>query len=527
MPPRSRRMDSQVDLFVSRMPAGLAKSISSAAPGTSGETSSCAMSQVNVRWRRAVVVIGIHCDTPEPSGSARRPQSLRTDTAPYSGWHASCSAATAARRASASGEREERPRRPPCRWRTSRRTPARRRRRAGAATRRRPSRRSPSSRGRRRLRDRGVTGSEGRGVSARARGSGSARAGGGVRDGGEAARARARRRARRGRDARSPSRPPRAPPTFSVVVRRLKSRRWPHFFVGGGGATPARGGRGSRPVAARTHRFLLPLLGETALAFPRQRRVARREVCSEPRRQLTHEYKKRSFQPAAEKFANRRTSDRERRIFSSTSNPLTSNSRAPTVPGARTSSRRFNSSRLYSHAHPPHYGVYRFFFLAPARVPLVHPPVAPDPRQRLGRIRRVFRRPPHRREEQRHHERHHEHGRQSKHRVRIRDEFPRGLRECHVDRRHRPAPQVSTRARRIPPGDGVEQLGSVMLDGSATHRAEVVVHRSRSARGFVPGEVVDGPRDVAEPRDSSSVSREGVAGDTRARTSSTYLALRW
>ena len=50
------------------------------------------------------------------------------------------------------------------------------------------------------------------------------------------------------------------------------------FFGGGDGAKPARGGKGLDAVAARTHRFLLPLLGETALALPRQRRVARRDV---------------------------------------------------------------------------------------------------------------------------------------------------------------------------------------------------------------------------------------------------------
>ena len=51
-------------------------------------------------------------------------------------------------------------------------------------------------------------------------------------------------------------------------------------FFGGGGRGQARagGGKGLDAVAARTHRFLLPLLGETALALPRQRRVARRDV---------------------------------------------------------------------------------------------------------------------------------------------------------------------------------------------------------------------------------------------------------
>ena len=277
MPPRSRRMDSHVDLFVSRMPAGLANSISSAAPGTSGETSSCAMSQVNVRWRRAVVVIGIHCDTPEPSGSARRPHSLRTDTAPYSGWHASCSVATAARRASASGEREE--------TATTTAVPIE------DVT---SNTSSPETSGRGRDGSSPIptfavvqgasspAGRDRRGTGRRRRGRQRARArvGVGTRGGwstGWGSRARAPDAARVAvetldRDRRCPADffcrgPP--PPVAAVAA----------FFGGGGtGPSPRGGGKGLDAVAARTHRFLLPLLGETALALPRQRRVARRDV---------------------------------------------------------------------------------------------------------------------------------------------------------------------------------------------------------------------------------------------------------
>ena len=277
MPPRSRRMDSHVDLFVSRMPAGLANSISSAAPGTSGETSSCAMSQVNVRWRRAVVVIGIHCDTPEPSGSARRPHSLRTDTAPYSGWHASCSVATAARRASASGEREE--------MATTTAVPIE------DVT---SNTSSPETSGRGRDgsspiptfavvqgasspagRDRRGTGREERGASARAR-EGRGRHEGRMVD--RVGKPRARAPMPRASRSRRSIATAAAPPTFSVVVRRLPSRRWPRFSAGGRGQARAGGGRVSTrsrhaPIASSFRCSARP-----RSPLPRQRRVARRDV---------------------------------------------------------------------------------------------------------------------------------------------------------------------------------------------------------------------------------------------------------